>query len=397
MKDLQVENISSVAGLIADVEMLLNNLKGTEVPEDIEEVLLLAEKQLNYTLYMSQEVDLHSVSATWEDDGSVWTRIAVMLPVWKESLERRKTHKLERQFWTIYEYFKYVDPQIIVRNTMNNFDSYPQEYQRQFTTLPRRYSFLTGRLDVDAGDYSLIPIYVDMMKSEGENFKWLFQKLADKRSKQILLRIVTYWFEFDVRDLAELHEGVFDSYYDLDLLTCTDEDVLVDCGAYVGDSILSYIQTYGGQYRKIYGYEIAPETMVQMKENLKGYDRVEFKLKGVGREHGMLYLDEETSGEGTKIADTGVESVEVVALDEDIEEPVTIIKMDIEGAEQDALQGARRHIEMEKPRLLICTYHKPADLFQIPRLIDSMRGDYTFYLRINGRGIWPCDHVLFGV
>lgn len=80
-----------------------------------------------------------------------------------------------------------------------------------------------------------------------------------------------------------------------------------------------------------------------------------------------------------------------------IKEPVTVIKMDIEGAEQDALKGAARHIAEEKPRLLISTYHKPEDLFQIPRLIDSMRNDYTYYLRFNGKGLWPCDHVLFAV
>ena len=65
--------------------------------------------------------------------------------------------------------------------------------------------------------------------------------------------------------------------------------------------------------------------------------------------------------------------------------------------EQDALKGAARHIAEEKPRLLISTYHKPEDLFQIPRLIDSMRNDYTYYLRFNGKGLWPCDHVLFAV
>ena len=71
--------------------------------------------------------------------------------------------------------------------------------------------------------------------------------------------------------------------------------------------------------------------------------------------------------------------------------------MDIEGAEKDAIRGASSHIRSEKPRLLISTYHIPEDIFEIPRLISDMREDYRFYMRLNGRGIWPCDYVLFAI
>lgn len=56
--------------------------------------------------------------------------------------------------------------------------------------------------------------------------------------------------------------------------------------------------------------------------------------------------------------------------------------MDIEGAEKEGLQGARKIIKRDKPILTICIYHKREDFFEIPLLIKSIVEDqYTFYIR----------------
>ena len=55
--------------------------------------------------------------------------------------------------------------------------------------------------------------------------------------------------------------------------------------------------------------------------------------------------------------------------------------MDIEGAELEALKGAEQIIRNFKPKLAICAYHKPEDLYTLPELIKSFRDDYVFYLR----------------
>lgn len=73
--------------------------------------------------------------------------------------------------------------------------------------------------------------------------------------------------------------------------------------------------------------------------------------------------------------------MEVDALDNLVKEKVTFIKLDIEGAEKEALEGAAGIIRRDRPRLAVCIYHKPEDILAIPEIILRMREDYRFYLR----------------
>jgi hypothetical protein len=57
------------------------------------------------------------------------------------------------------------------------------------------------------------------------------------------------------------------------------------------------------------------------------------------------------------------------------------IKMDLEGWELKALQGAVRHIREDHPKLAIAVYHHPSDFWRIPEFILSIRDDYDLYLR----------------
>ena len=85
---------------------------------------------------------------------------------------------------------------------------------------------------------------------------------------------------------------------------------------------------------------------------------------------------------------------EIVTLDEDITEPVTWIKMDIEGSEYDAVMGSRRHIAEDRPKLSISVYHGYDDLWLLPKLIHSLNPSYKFYLRYYGGNLIPTEIVL---
>ncbi len=66
----------------------------------------------------------------------------------------------------------------------------------------------------------------------------------------------------------------------------------------------------------------------------------------------------------------------------------SFIKMDIEGAEYDALCGAAEVIRRHHPVLSICLYHRQADVWKIPLLIHSMAENYRLFLRRYSDDCW---------
>ena len=103
------------------------------------------------------------------------------------------------------------------------------------------------------------------------------------------------------------------------------------------------------------------------------------------------------SSSANTLADSGDVEVEVTTLDDDIAEPLTMIKADIEGSEYKALLGAARHIREDRPKLLISVYHNNEDLWRIPRLIDSLSSGYTFSLRHKGSPLYPTEITLLAL
>jgi hypothetical protein len=90
----------------------------------------------------------------------------------------------------------------------------------------------------------------------------------------------------------------------------------------------------------------------------------------------------------------GNSSINTVKLDDALkDEPVSFIKMDVEGSESNALLGAEEIIKNLKPKLAISVYHKDDDLAKIPLLIHEIVPEYKFYLRHHTSA--PVDTILY--
>ena len=124
---------------------------------------------------------------------------------------------------------------------------------------------------------------------------------------------------------------------------------------------------------------------------------VTIRNTGAGSRHGELFLSRAPSDASANHLSTNEaagQHIEVMPLDEDILEKITFLKMDIEGAEWDALLGCGRIISQDHPKLAVCVYHGYDDLWRIPALIESMNPDYEFYLRHYGGNCPPTEFVL---
>ncbi len=176
-----------------------------------------------------------------------------------------------------------------------------------------------------------------------------------------------------------------ESYFLDSLYRIKDDEVFVDCGAYTGDTAEQVVRR-NPAFGRILAIEADPQNFERLTKWISSLDgpvasRISALNVAVGEKRGQLRFHADGS-EGAKLAADGNVVVECVPLDDlTTEAPPTFIKMDIEGAELDALAGARRSIQTHRPILSICVYHKQNDLWRIPLSIHALVEDYFLYLR----------------
>ena len=236
----------------------------------------------------------------------------------------------------------------------SNFDKINENDKKSLMTFFNQFNYW-GTLDMATNNYEEIEKKAQALKEHIDDFYWLYQNLSDYRSKKTLYAILNNWYCYDFDTLLQVEEKIYDDYFDLDLVKCNNDEVIVDLGAYTGDTIMSYINNYGNDcYKKIYCYEITPQTFNVLKQNLKLLNNIEFKLKGVSDiKTTMNLVNNENSTSANTLIATKNGDVAITTLDNDIKQPITLIKADIEGFEQKAIIGSQNHIINDHPKLLI--------------------------------------------
>ena len=169
----------------------------------------------------------------------------------------------------------------------------------------------------------------------------------------------------------------------------------IDCGAYTGDTLKSLIsrntiQAYCGFEPGLESFKMLTQTADMLPETTLC---VLFPC-GVGRYPHSAYFND-IAGSGS-ISQSGTSFIQIVSLDGTLKNFYpTMIKMDIEGEEYNALQGAKKTITQSKPDLAICVYHRISDYWMIPLLIHSWNLGYKFYLRAHSSA--TMETVLYAV
>ena len=205
---------------------------------------------------------------------------------------------------------------------------------------------LWGTLHPERGNFDTLERRAAVLKRHSYDFLWLYRRLDDYLSKRTLTAILLNWAILDLNYLQKV-KSIFPDYWEPDLFPTNEDDVLVDVGAYTGDSIAQYVQMYGKGYKRIYAYEVSSESCAAIHNTVKsmGLHDVVVCNKGAGSEPGELFLNPsaaDASANQLSAEETSGQRVQVVPLDDDLPEPITFLKMDIEGAEWDTLLGCQR-------------------------------------------------------
>jgi FkbM family methyltransferase len=177
------------------------------------------------------------------------------------------------------------------------------------------------------------------------------------------------------------------------------DEVFVDCGAYDGDTIRSLLRRGGAPDGRIVAFEPDPANFRQLQRYVDTLpapfrERISLQQAAVGALCCKVEFD--ATGTEASAVGSGGAVVDCVALDEALSdhEP-TYIKMDIEGSELEAVNGAGGIIKAWQPVLAICVYHHQDHLWRIPSLLADLTDQYRFYLRPHLLEVW--DLVCYAV
>lgn len=236
--------------------------------------------------------------------------------------------------------------------------------------------------------------YITDLKINIENYKWVNEHLSDQKSKDTYFHILKYRLFLQKDDLAAI--AISDmQYYSHELLPAVQDAVLVDCGAFDGETTKDFISVYGN-YHKIYAYEPAVDNYYNCCNALRDRRDVTVINKGLADEEGSMRFTSSLPDAANRINPGGDITVDITTLDLDIADKITFIKMDIEGAEQSAIIGAKKHISEDKPQMAICLYHTIKDIWKIPQMIYKINPQYKFYMRYHKTGeLIPEEFVLY--
>lgn len=224
----------------------------------------------------------------------------------------------------------------------------------------------------------------DLVENLGQ-YERLAELLADDFSARVLAAVIRYRLDGDPEVLSAITE--WELYGPGALLSYGDDEVYVDGGTFDGDSIRLFMNRVGGKFDRIIGFEPDPATFRRLRDNFADEPRVEPINAGLHARAGTLKFDD-AGTRGSILSDSGTISVPVMGLDELLKgDRVSYIKMNIEGAEIDALEGARQAIKKWSPKLAVSAYHYPDHLWKVPFKISELDSSYRIHFRQHDGGI----------
>jgi len=216
-----------------------------------------------------------------------------------------------------------------------------------------------------------------------------FGLFSDEMSKNVFISIIQYRIDLNLAHIRKISKNN-NFYFDENFIKFKGNEVFFDVGACIGDSIVDFQMHTNGNYNYIYAFEADKNTFLKLKLrtnyflNNKNIKLVNFAI--CNSNETVKYNSSRSLGV-SNLSDDGDSKVTGITLDEFYKKLVLkeneniFIKMDIEGAEIDAIEGARNLIQMKKPNLIISVYHKPEDIWRIPLILKEMNPEYKFYLR----------------
>lgn len=216
----------------------------------------------------------------------------------------------------------------------------------------------------------------EFIKDNEDKFDFVYNRLADDESRRVYLDILNFKVSGKIGYLLRSFTDKNEIYSDI--LKLTDNETIIDLGAYDGDTIREFCAATGGRYKSITALEPDAKNYKKLLKNTDGMKNIRCINMGAWNKRDTLIFSTK-AGRNSKLSAEGI-SVKVTDIDS-LDIPASFIKMDIEGSELKALCGMQETIKKYRPKLYVCAYHRNEDLFALPMKISELDSSYRIYFR----------------
>lgn len=257
------------------------------------------------------------------------------------------------------------------------------------STASRNYSTIKSQLkslNIECVTWFEYQLYENLDK-----VRWVYEMLYDSYSKRTYLNLILA----RITGEQEYRNQIFcpNQYFALPEFNIPmPQEVFVDCGAYVGDTVETYIRTRMGIVGKIIAFEPNEQVWSALEKrrtrliqewNLEISDIV-IEKKAIGRCNGTGSVQLDRNGNIAARIDENGSDIEINSLDEYLatfsQNPL-FLKVDIEGGEKNLICGAEHTIRTKKPTMAISVYHNLEDIYELPIIIKTWNSSYKMSIR----------------
>ncbi len=266
---------------------------------------------------------------------------------------------------------KYEDPIILLC-----FAAFRPDLLNKIYSIAENYTLLAPDVPLFGGGI------VDdaFLHEHADEIKIAYEFLADERSKQVFENVLRFKRSGNIEYLRACEserEEVFRNIFRF-----SNNESYLDLGAYTGDTVTEFINLTDNQFNNIIALEPDKKNykkLADLCDNLQD-SRITCYNAGAWDKTDKLIFDGR-GGRNSHLGDSGY-TVDVFAVDELLKDiPVSYIKMDVEGAEAQAIKGLSNTIKRYSPAMAISAYHKTADFFTLPLIVHELNPDYKIFLR----------------
>lgn len=213
--------------------------------------------------------------------------------------------------------------------------------------------------------------------------------LLDDVSRKIYRQIIESRKNNDWSVMRRLRSP--DQYFALpEFVNPSSDEIFIDAGSYCGDLLDIYINSRCGLFKKIYAFEPGQKQFAALQRRVirlrnewaLDEDQIVCVNGAISDYNGFCtYEVAENNLATSRMSELRDGNTPVYKLDDFLSEGVDFIKADIEGREMELLRGVVRLIQKYRPKLAICLYHTPFDMFEIPIYIKEIMPEYKMEIR----------------